>query len=190
MVLVIVSVLAVVFTVLRTWPQFIRIVVKKHHEGVSLLTWSIALANHTGWLVYGVLAPIPLFILSNLLAGAGCAATVWVMRGPQRTLAIFIGATVASVAIFELNDFVLLVLVNMTAFGMFVPQLVSVFRHNPAGVSVTAWVMASIASATWIAYAIVIGQPAIVLAHYFMLPAALIILIRTVVAPRRLSVSP
>lgn len=182
MFVIVVSAAALVFTVLRTWPQFIRIVVKGERAGVSLTTWMLALVNHAGWFMYGLLSPIPLFIASNLLAGLGCAATVWTLRSKKPVFAITLAAGLVSWAVFSLDSAVLLVIVNCTAIGMFLPQLVRVFRSNPEGVSITAWVMAALASATWILYGFVINNPAVVAAHFLMLPASLAILARTVFA--------
>lgn len=173
------SVVAVILTVSRSWPQFARIVMKKDRAGVSVVTWALALASHVGFFMYGVLSPVPLLIVVNLLAGAGCAAITWVLRSPLLVLGVVAVAATASTLAFAVADGALLALITPLAIGMFIPQLVRVFRTSARGVSPTAWVLAALSSTTWIAWAWAIDRPSIVIAHFFMLPASLAILKKT-----------
>jgi uncharacterized protein with PQ loop repeat len=177
------SVLALVFTTLRSWPQFVRIVVKGERRGVSLLTWTLALANHTGWLLFGVLSELPLLVVVNVVAAVGCGATVWVLRSWAMATVVAAGAGSASVTAWSAGEPVLLAAITLSALVMFVPQLIRTLRRPALGVSPVAWAMSALASATWISYAVAIDRPSIVIAHGFMLPASLVILARSVAAP-------
>jgi uncharacterized protein with PQ loop repeat len=178
------SVVALILTTLRSWPQFVRIVVRREQTGVSALTWQIALAAHTGWFAYGLLAGLPLLVVVNLLAGAGCAATTWVLRSGVTVIAVTAAALAISALAFSVADGVHLAVVTVLAMAMFWPQLVRTFRAPAAGVSPTAWAVSALASTTWLAYAWAIDRPSIVIAHLFMLPAALVILGRRLTGRR------
>ena len=173
------SFFAVVLTVLRSWPQFVRILVRKERSGVSLSTWLMAVANHTGWFMYGILSAIPLFTVVNVLAGAGCVATAWTLSSWRPIAVVVIMSTLLSLSTFAIADAVLLTTITALSFGMFLPQLGKVIRTSAEGVSIATWSVAALASATWIAYACAIHRPTIAVAHFFMLPASLIIIVRT-----------
>lgn len=170
--------LAICFTIARTWPQFVRIVVRKDKQGVSLGTWSLALTNHTGWLAYGILTNVPIFILSNLLAGFGCVATVWILHSWQRMLQIIVAITVASISIYAIGDSVLLTAISGLTLSVVLPQLVKVFRSPATGVSTLTWIISAMSSITWISWAITIERLTVVIAHFILLPAAIVIAIR------------
>jgi uncharacterized protein with PQ loop repeat len=174
----ILSVLAVVFTTLRSWPQFVRIVIKQERSGVSALTWAMALANHTGWFVFGLVSGLPLLIGVNLLAAAGCAGTVWVLRSGRWALAVTVASATLALAAFALGETALLVIITSASLTMFVPQLLRTVHEPAAGVSPAAWAVAALASVTWLAYAWAIDRPSIVIAHLVMLPLSLLILAR------------
>lgn len=171
--------LTVVLTTLRSWPQFVRIARTRQRTGVSTLTWTIALANHTGWLAFGLLSGVPLLVVVNLLSGAGCAATVWALRSWRPVAASVALTTAGAVAAFSMSDALLLGATTCSALAMFVPQLVRTLRHDAPGVSPAAWATAALASTSWLAYAVLIDRPSIVIAHCFMLPASLAILARS-----------
>jgi uncharacterized protein with PQ loop repeat len=166
---------ATMFTVGRTWPQFMRIVVRKDKSGVSLTTWSLALSNHTGWLVYGLFTQEPVFIISNVLAGLGCAATVWVLHSWQRMAQVCAVVAVASSVLYLGTDSLLLTCVTGFTLSVVIPQLVAVLRSPATGVSTIAWLIAACSSSTWIAWAISIDRLTVAVAHFVMLPAALVI---------------
>ena len=173
--LAVLNVLATVFTVLRSWPQFTRIVVRKNRSGVSALTWSLALANHTIWIVYGALANEPLLIVANILAGAGCAAIVGSLRSPPTSVATTILATATALALLQLGENVLLIAGVSSAIAMFLPQAIRVIRSNSEGISTLAWTTSALSSITWLTWGFVRGRPALVTAHFVMLPVAIFI---------------
>jgi uncharacterized protein with PQ loop repeat len=170
--------LATCFTVGRTWPQFLRIVIRKDQKGVSLATWSIALTNHTGWLVYGILTTEVIFIISNTLAAIGCAATVCVLHAWRRMAQIAIISAVISVGIYGIAASLLLAVITGVTLTVVLPQLVAVFRSPASGVSTLAWIIAACSSITWIAWAVSIDRLTVVIAHFVMLPSAVAIAIR------------
>jgi uncharacterized protein with PQ loop repeat len=173
------SVLTVVFTTLRSWPQFVRIVVRHEQDGVSVTTWSLALANHTGWFAYGVLAGLPVFVVVNLLAAFGCAGTVWVLRSPVRALAVAAATAALTLAAHAVDAAVVLAIITGISLSMFVPQAVRAVHRPAAGVSPASWATAALASALWLSYAWAIGRFSLVIADFFMLPLSLVILART-----------
>jgi uncharacterized protein with PQ loop repeat len=189
MLVTVLSVLAVVFTTLRSWPQFVRLIVKGERAGVSALTWAMALANHTGWFVYGIVAGVPLLIWVNLVAAAGCGATTWVLRSWRMVAAVAAATVVVAVASSAVAEGLLLAIITVASLTMFVPQLVRTWRRparaaagagrSAQGVSPAAWLVAALASMTWLAYAWAIERPSIVIAHFFMLPMSLVILVRS-----------
>ena len=130
----ILSVLAVVFTTLRSWPQFLRIIVKGERAGVSALTWAMALANHTGWFVFGLLSGVPLLIVVNIVAAAGCGATAWVLRSWAIVGAVTTASLVIPVAAFSRSDALLLAMITALSLTMFVPQVVRTVSGPDGGV--------------------------------------------------------
>lgn len=173
-------------TIARTWPQFVRIAIRKNKEGVSLGTWSLALTNHTAWFMYGVLTSVPVFIVSNLFAAMGCAATVVALHSWKRLVMIVCAAAVLTTAIFYLiSDSATLAIIVAVTMSMMLPQLWSVFRSPVSGVSPTAWLVSAVSSITWIAWAQSIHRLTVVAAHFVLLPAALIIAARAMYAHRR-----
>jgi uncharacterized protein with PQ loop repeat len=169
---------AICFTVGRTWPQFVRIVLHKDKAGVSLGTWTLALMNHTGWLMYGILSNVPLFIVSNILAGVGCAATVWTLSSWKRAAQITAATAIATAAIYGIGDALLLTVITGFTLSVVLPQLIAVFRKPATGVSTLAWFIAAGSSITWIAWAVSINRLTVVIAHFVLLPAALVIATR------------
>jgi uncharacterized protein with PQ loop repeat len=173
-------------TIARTWPQFVRIAVRKDKEGVSLATWSLALTNHTGWFMYGILTAEPVFIISNIFAGFGCAATVVTLQSWKRMAQIAFAAAILTVAIFYgISASATLVVIVAITMSMMLPQLWSIFRSPATGVSVTAWLVSALSSITWIAWAQSIHRLTVVVAHFVLLPAALIIATRAIYAQHR-----
>lgn len=182
MTVTIVSIFAVIFTIARSWPQFLKIVVKGERSGVSVSTWLIALVAHTSWCAYGVLSPVLLFIPVNILAGAGCAATAWALGARWQVFAAIAGGTGVSLIAFSISDPTLLTVIVMLSIAMFIPQMIKVFRSSPQGLSLATWVIAVLASSTWIFWAFLIGRPNVASAHYFMLTVSLIIVIRKILS--------
>lgn len=174
------DVLAVVFTVARTWPQFIRIVVRRDSTGVSTLTWTLVLSAHVGWLTYGILDRVVLLMVVNTLSALGCAVIVMRLRSVRSLVAPVAGTLVASWALYEIRNGVLLGVLIGLSLVMFLPQVISVVRTPHEGVSPVTWTLSALASITWISWSIMIGRPLLGAAHYVMLPFALVILVMTV----------
>ena len=105
---IVLGVCAAVFTVARAWPQFVRIVVRRDTTGVAPLTWMLILSAHLGWLTYGLLDGVGLLIIVNTLSALGCAVIILRLR-PTRTLVTsFVGTVLASWALYEIRNGVLL----------------------------------------------------------------------------------
>lgn len=175
-VVIVLDVLAVVLTVARTWPQFIRIVVRRDSTGVSGLTWMLVMISHLGWLMYGLFDHVVLLIVVNTLAALGCAAILVRLR-PLHYLLIGVGAMgLASAALYAISNGALLTAVIGLSLVMFVPQVVTVFREPHYGVSPLTWTLSALSSMTWISWSFLVGRPVLAAAHYAMLPIALVIL--------------
>ena len=175
--MIVLDVLAVVFTVARTWPQFVRIVVRRDSTGVSILTWTLVLSAHLGWLTYGVLDHLALLIIVNILSALGCAVIVLRLRPLRFLVGPVAGTILASSALYEIRNGVLLGALIGLSLVMFVPQVVTVFRVPHQGVSPITWTLSALSSITWIAWSIMVGRPLLGAAHYVMLPIALVILV-------------
>ena len=183
---ILLGLLAVVFTVARAWPQFVRIVVRRDSTGVSILTWMLILSAHLGWLSYGILDGVVLLIIVNTLSALGCAVIVLRLR-PIRFLAAAVAGTgVASWALYEIRNGVLLGVLIGLSLVMFLPQVVKVFHAPHQGVSPVTWTLSALSSITWISWSIMVGRPLLGAAHYVMLPAALVILAMTLRGKRHL----
>ena len=176
---VVLGVLAVVFTVARAWPQFIRIVVRRDSTGVSSGTWILVLSAHLGWLTYGILDRVVLLIIVNTLSALGCAVIVLRLR-PMRILAAAVAGTgLASWALYEISNGVLLGALIGLSLVMFLPQVVKVFHSPHQGVSPVTWTLSALSSISWISWSIMVGRPLLGAAHYVMLPVALVIVAMT-----------
>ena len=178
-VVVVLDILAVVFTVARTWPQFIRIVVRRDSTGVSFLTWTLVLSAHLGWLTYGILDHLVLLIVVNILSALGCAVIILRLRPVVFLVAPVAGTVLASWALYEVSNGVLLGALIGLSLVMFVPQVVKVFHAPHQGVSPVTWTLSALSSITWISWSIMVGRPLLGAAHYVMLPIALAILAMT-----------
>jgi uncharacterized protein with PQ loop repeat len=178
-VVLILDVLAVVLTVARTWPQFVRIVVKRDDTGVSVLTWTLVMTAHLGWLMYGILDHVVLLVVVNTLCAFGCAAILLRLRPLQYLLVPAVGVPLASVALYGISNGALLATVIGLSLVMFVPQVLRVFRAPHHGVSPLTWALSALSSITWISWSLMVGRPLLAAAHYVMLPIALAILGKT-----------
>lgn len=168
----------------RSWPQFVRIVVKHDPSGVSVVSWTLVLANFTMWATYGVVSELPVLIVANVLAGLGSAGIVvslgrhglahrW--QAPAAVAAALAGASAVYLA---LGATALLSVATVMAVGMFLPQLWTVFKTEPSGVSPLTWWLGVLAGVVWLGYGFTIGQPEIAAPHAVMTPCALAILWR------------
>lgn len=185
-VVVVLDVLAVVFTVARAWPQFIRIVIKRDGTGVSILTWTLVLSAHLGWLTYGILDHVLLLIIVNTLSALGCAVIVLRLQTMRFLVAPVAVTGLASWALYEITNGVLLGALIGLSLVMFLPQVVKVYRSPHQGVSPLTWMLSALSSMTWISWSILVGRPLLGAAHYVMLPVALVILAMTVRHKRHL----
>ena len=177
-VLLLVEVLAALLTVARTWPQFLRIVIRKDSTGVSFFAWGLVMTAHVGWLMYGVQDHVPLLIVVNALASSGCAAILLRLRSVVLVVVLGVGTSLAAWALYSISNVVLLSAVVGLSLVMFLPQAVKVARSPHEGVSPLTWALSAASSMTWIAWSLMVSRPALAAAHYVMLPTALFILIR------------
>jgi uncharacterized protein with PQ loop repeat len=178
-VVIVLDVLAVVFTVARAWPQFIRIVVRRDSSGVSNLTWMLVLSAHLGWLTYGVLDHLALLIIVNTLSALGCAVIVLRLRPMRFLFGVVAGTSVASWALYEISNGVLLGALIGLSLVMLLPQVMKVVSAPHEGVSPVTWTLSALSSITWISWSIMVGRPLLGAPHYIMLPVALVILAMT-----------
>lgn len=184
MVSTVLGVAAVTSTILRSWPQFVSVLRTHKAAGVSTLTWTLVLNNHSAWSAYGLLSENPVLIFANILATMGCAATVWVLGSRLRAVLVTIAAALGASAIYAFDDGLLLAILVGLSLSMFVPQMLKVFRTSPEGVSVSAWVIAALSSVIWISWASSIDHVALASAHFFIGPVATVIAVRTYMAHR------
>lgn len=176
--------IAVVMPASRAWPQFVRIAIRKDTSGVSVLAWTMVVANFTIWTVYGVVADLPVLIAANALAGVG-AAGVLISLGKHGTTSYWLmpltvtGAIAAALALNEVGGPTIVIsAATALAICMFLPQVYTVFKQPPTGVSPVTWWLGIAAGVVWGSYGFLIGQPEIAAPHLVMTPCAIAILWR------------
>ena len=176
--LLLVEVLAALLTVARTWPQFLRIVIRKDSTGVSAFAWGLVMTAHVGWLMYGIQDHVLLLIVVNSLAASGCAAIMLRLGSVRPVAGLVIGTSLAAWALYSISNGVLLCAVVGLSLVMFLPQAIKVSRAPHEGVSPVTWALSAVSSITWILWSFMVSRPALAAAHYVMLPTALVIMIR------------
>ena len=173
---------AIVLQQLRTWPQAVRIIRRKDASGVSVASWSLALVSCVTWLEYGIVFKDPVFIINNVFNLAGTVAILLALvrhagASPALPLLVALGTTAV---VWLMN-----VLGGRTAVGtaatlmgiaMFLPQVIKVFRSPTSGVSPVTWALVSLSSLSWLAYGLVMHQPAVWISHLVILPCAVTVL--------------
>ena len=184
------AVLAVALTVGRSTFQAGRILRSGAH-GVSLETWLMATLNASLWFAYGIVFHIPAEWLANIPSLMVVVVVVVLVATHQHSVRrASIG--VAGIAAFTMacslvsahnqHPLVLSSVAVAASILMFTPQLRVVFIETDlSGVSVASWTLALSAAIAWVAYGLVIHQPAIVIPSLFQIPVAIIIIIRTVI---------
>ena len=177
-VLLLVEVLAALLTVARTWPQFLRIVIRKDSTGVSAFAWGLVMTAHVGWLMYGIQDHVLLLMVVNALAASGCAAIMLRLGSVGPVVVLVMGTSLAAWTLYSISNGVLLSAVVGLSLIMFLPQAVKVSRAPHEGVSPVTWALSAASSITWIFWSFMVSRPALAAAHYVMLPTALVIMIR------------
>src|SRR5688572_10565020 len=91
-VVTLIGTLAVITSIVRSWPQVIRLLRgNTSAKGVSVATWCIGTAGQTGWAVWGFANHVPAAMISNTLNSIGCSAVLLaicrVRAGASRTIA-------------------------------------------------------------------------------------------------------
>jgi len=175
-------------------PQAARIL-RSGAAGVSVATWIQALVLGELWAAYGFLAHVPAEVVTNIPSGVlALAIVVLVARragatakvlGITLALSVAAAAVVVSSALFQVPALLSVVAV-VGALGLYVPQLVKIFRHQDfAGISLLSWAIAFVATCSWTAYGIVIHKLPVVVPNFVLLPSALAIVLRVAVLRRR-----
>lgn len=171
------------FGVARAWPQVRKVVVEGTVTGVSSQTWSLMLANHLTWLGLGIAYPAWGLVLANILTGAGALAVLIALRLRRTTIgstttAIPIASMAIALGVFVISGTPwLLAWANFLSVVMFLPQLIKVFRTSASGVSSATWFLSVLTSCSWIAYAIALGDPMLVVSQVMLLPSSLAIFV-------------
>lgn len=176
--------LAIILQQVRSLPQTGRILRRGDTNGVSALTWSLALTNCIAWFIYGVVFDEKVFIINNIMNTIG-ALTVLLALARHGAASYFrpllVGATAIAVSLgvyFVGGDTTFWLFAAGSGVVMFIPQAVKVFRSPVSGVSPLSWGLIATSSATWFAYGVATMQPAVLVAHSVILPCCIVVLAR------------
>ncbi|MGA3352591.1 MAG: PQ-loop domain-containing transporter [Acidimicrobiales bacterium] len=181
-------------TIGRAAPQAVRII-RSGAAGVSVWTWIQAIFLAEVWGAYGFLFHVQAEVVTNIPGGV-LALLVVILVGYRtgataKVLALTSACSLAAAALiiasvaYGVPRVVSLVAV-VGALGLYVPQLVKLFRSPEiAGVSLASWQLALLGTISWIAYGIVVHKLPVVLPNVVMLPSSLAIVWRVGVLRRR-----
>lgn len=161
------------------WPQVWR--ATRTVEGIALGTVFTGFASRMFWSAYalhGTLdAPLLLGQLPVAIGFAFIAGAVGVRRGDLRLrLLLTLIGIVAGVILLGLISPVLLVAGGVGVLAvMNLPQMIGVLRRpeSSRGVSAAMYWLTAAASASWIAYGFMTGDPFIPLPHFLLLPTGI-----------------
>lgn len=173
-----VAVTGVLLNQVFIWPQVRRAMITA--EGIAALTVLGGLLARVSWTAYGaVLGDVALVVGNVTVAGGFLLLLVILARRRQHAVAL--GAAGAGVAVTVLaaalaGNAVLGVLAVVSAAVVNLPQMVRalVDRERLAGVSVPTYLLIAAASACWLTYGVLVGDPLISAPHLLLLPTALV----------------
>src|SRR5487761_2057864 len=181
------AVVAPLLTILQSLAQAMRIR-RIGADGVSLATWLLAVFVSQTWLCYGIVFHVPAEIWANVPSMSFALGVAWLaartQRHLQRALASYVGLLAITIAATLAGSnaphhWILSSTAVASSTIIYMPQLALVVRpKNLSVVSSLSWFIASLSAASWLAYGFAIHQLPVSLPSFFMLPAALIILVQ------------
>ncbi len=179
---VLVSCIAIVFTVSFAWPQVVR-ALRHGVEGVSVSAILQSLLSASAWFGYGVATRQPAVMISDVGVVSGqLIVTYLLVRDGALGRKAGMAAVVGSVGIIALAQVALLTTVLVLAAGIVglssaATQLFEVRRepHKLEGLSAGAYSLLAGVAASWLAYGMLRNDLVIILPNLVMLPMALYI---------------
>lgn len=166
-------------------PQLLRILKAKTHEGVSILTWVIALSNFAIWASYSAKYNSISQLVTNSIAWVLTAILVYVLIKQARnaTTALFVIITSALIMVglgYYSNEIVMTVALFLIVFSVRIPQIVSSIdhykKHKQTTVSKTTYLLTVLSSVGWVTYGALTGLWHNVIASSIAIITSLIIL--------------
>ncbi|WP_250005925.1 SemiSWEET transporter [Actinoplanes sp. M2I2] len=175
---------AAALSVSLSWPQVYKSCVQRRTNGLSATACSLGVAMPLGWITYGLLAGQRIQVLTNVATGlTGLAILIALLATQPRlrtraALRVSAGSAggVITAALISLGLAALPGVSGHTAAGLLgtllaavsfvsaVPQPLALLRdrhQDLSGLSPLRWRMAAAACASWMAYGILTGQPAV-----------------------------
>ena len=166
-------------------PQLLRILKAKTHEGVSILTWVIALSNFAIWASYSAKYNSISQLVTNSIAWVLTAILVYVLIKQARntTTALFVIITSALVMVglgYYSNEIVMTVALFLIVFSVRIPQILSSInhykKHKQTTVSKTTYLLTVFSSVGWVTYGVLTGLWHNVIASSIAIITSLIVL--------------
>ena len=179
------GVASIISSIIRSWPQAVRIVKRRETVGVSALSWSLAFACNISWVAYAAGAHTTPPLIANLLTGVGVLAILGSLERERRSGVVPVAAAVVATAV--VCDVVAGLLFGAAGIGwvaasisivMFLPQVVAVMTHEVDGVSPLTWWLIGASSSIWGTYGLLTDQWELVVGTFVVVPAAAVILVR------------
>ena len=147
------------------------------------------------WAAYGFLAHVQAEVVTNIPGGLlALLVVVLVAKRTANTAKVLMitsvcglcaGAFIVVSIALDARGLVSVVAVA-GAIGLYLPQLVKLFRHTEvAGVSLMSWTIALAGTVSWTAYGVVVHKLPVILPNIVMLPSSLGIVLRVGVLRRR-----
>jgi uncharacterized protein with PQ loop repeat len=166
---------AATLQVVRAVPQLWRL--RESRSGVSVASWSLAVASGEIWFFYGVRDHLMPTMLSNSGSFVVCFLIVAVVRTAStqwRTLLY----VVPPLALLWAPTILIGIAAVAVTTVMIVPQAVDSVRGSVAGVSATTWSMAFAGSSLWDVYALYAHSWEIIAPSIVIIPLSLFIVLR------------
>ena len=157
-------------------------------KGVSLATWILSAFVSQIWFCYGIIFHVTAEIVANIPAITVSLIVAFLAAQSQgkmaRSLMGYLAVTVITIlATFAGSFHDLRWVLSSVAVGssiiIYLPQLALVIRPKDlSGVSIISWCLATLTSAGWFVYGILIHQPPLAIPSLVMMPSAFIIFVQ------------
>jgi uncharacterized protein with PQ loop repeat len=156
-------------------------------RGVSLATWILSAFVSQVWFCYGIIFHVTAEIVANIPAITVSLVVAFLAaksgQGRASVMGYFAVTVITMAATFagSFHDlrWVLSSLAVGSAIIIYLPQLALVIRPKDlSGISIISWCLASVTSAGWFVYGILIHQPPVAIPSLVMLPSAFIIFVQ------------
>jgi uncharacterized protein with PQ loop repeat len=192
------AVAAPVLTILQCILQARRIS-QAGANGVSLGTWILSIFCGEIWISYGILYSVPAEYESN---GVFLILAIWVSylaaKAHKRVSHFWWGITGVTLltliaTLFGLHHstrWVVGMMGDSAPLTMYIPQIRTVLSGGDlTGVSLASYWLAAVTAVCWLAYGILLHQPAVFLPTIVLIPATLVIIVRVTRSRQNESVS-